>query len=115
MNTEESPEYLKSLGREDFEAIASLPLDASIPGARATKTVVDRFDDDALYFQNANIYALHYESCTEHLSGNGLPVPALAQFNQTEYYSPDRRFLLGILTWYDEPGVWVYEIEPSTR
>ena len=36
----------------------------------------------------------------------------MAQFNQTEYYSPDRRFLLGIVTWYEEPGVWVFEIEP---
>ena len=112
--TTESPDYLQQIGcRADFEAVASLPLDASIPGARSTKSVVDRFDDNALYLQNANIYALHYEFCTEFLSGNGLPpVGAMAQFNQTEYYSPDRRFLLGILTWYEEPGVWVYEIEP---
>ena len=114
VNTEENPAYLRQLGcREDFELVASAPLDASIPGARSTKTVVDRFDSGALYFQNANIYALHYEFCHEHLSGQGLPpVPAMSQFNQTEYYSPDRRFLLGILTWYAEPGVWVYEIEP---
>lgn len=112
--TTETPDYLQQIGcRDDFEAVASLPLDASIPGARSTKSVVDRFDDNALYIQNANIYALHYEFCTEYLSGDGLPpVGAMAQFNQTEYYSPDRRFLLGILTWYEEPGVWVYEIEP---
>ena len=110
----EAPDYLQQLGcRDDFDLVATAPINASIPGARSTKTVIDRFDDNTLYVQNAGKYALHYEFCSEHLSGQGLPpVGAMAQFNQTEYYSPDRRFLLGILTWYEEPGVWVYEIEP---
>ncbi|MDP6943963.1 MAG: PEP/pyruvate-binding domain-containing protein, partial [Myxococcota bacterium] len=114
VNEEPAPDYLRQLGCiDDFEVVASAPLDASIPGARSTKTVIDRFDGDAFYVQNATTYALHYEFCIEHLSGQGLPpVGAMAQFNQTEYYSPDRRFLLGILTRYEEPGVWVYEIEP---
>ncbi len=48
-----------------------------------------------------------------HLSGDGLPmVGELSTFNATEYYSPDRRFILGAVTHYDEPGVWVYEISP---
>jgi hypothetical protein len=98
---------------DDFNLLASEPLDASIPGARSAKTVVDRRDGNALYFQNSQDYPIHYAFCSEHLSGDGLPlVSDLATFNSTEYYSPDRRFILGAVTWYEEPGVWVYEVSP---
>ncbi len=99
--------------RDDFDQLASAPLDASIPGARSAKTIIDRVDGDRLYFTNSVLYPLHYNFASTFLSGGGLPlVPDLGSFNATEYYSPDRRFILGALTWYDEPGVWVYEIAP---
>jgi hypothetical protein len=108
------PDYLNSIGCSgDFELLASEPLNASIPGARTMKTVIDRIDGDALYFQNSKRYMIHWEFVSEHLSGQGLPpVPPLAQFNEKEYYSPSRRFLLGAITFYEDPGVWVYEISP---
>ena len=62
----------------DFEALASRPLDATIPGARSVKTVMDRVDGDALYFQNSVTYQTHYQFVSEHLSGNGLPVASSA-------------------------------------
>jgi hypothetical protein len=97
----------------DFEALASRPLDASIPGARSVKTVIDRVDGEALYFQNSVTYQTHYQFVSMHLSGNGLPVvPMLAEFNTTEYFSPSRRFILGALTHYEQPDKWVYEISP---
>jgi len=109
-----APDYSQQLGCvDDFEALASEPLDASIPGARSVKTVVDRVDDDALYFQNSELFTVHWEFAWEHLSGDGLPmVSELGTFNTTEYYSPTRRFLLGTVTSYQEPGVWAYEIAP---
>lgn len=98
---------------DDFELLASAPLDASIPGARSAKTVVDRQDGSALYIQNSVDYRVHYEFCAEHLSGDGLPwVADLATFNSVEYYSPSRRFILGAVTYYEEPGTWVYEVAP---
>lgn len=98
---------------DDFELLASEPLDASIPGARSAKTVVDRQDGNSLYVQNSKDYLIHYEFCVEHLSGDGLPLVAdLATFNSVEYFSPNRRFILGAVTYYEEPGVWVYEIAP---
>ncbi|HUQ08532.1 MAG TPA: PEP/pyruvate-binding domain-containing protein [Kofleriaceae bacterium] len=97
----------------DFEALASRPLDATIPGARSVKTIVDRVDENALYFQNSVLYETHYQYASTHLSGNGLPVvPMLAEFNTTEYFTPSRRFLLGALTHYEQPDKWVYEISP---
>ena len=108
------PDYLNVIGcLDDFAALASEPLNASIPGARSMKTVIDRLDGDKLYFQNSKRYMIHWEFVSEHLSGQGLPpVPPLAQFNEKEYYSPSRRFLLGAITFYEDPGVWVYEISP---
>jgi pyruvate, water dikinase len=121
---EETPEYATQLGcMEDFDKLASAPLVASIPGARSTKTVLDQlgtavfdtpsFSDLPLYFQNSQIYPIHWNFASTHLSGMGNPlVPDLGTFNLTEYTSPDRRFVLGAITWYEEPQVWTYEIAP---
>jgi len=112
--SESEPEFSQRIGcLDDFLSLASEPIDASIPGARSTKTVIDQADGNALYFQNSNLYQIHYDFCSTHLSGNGLPiVPMLSQFNMDEYYSPDRRFLLGAITYYEGPAVWAYEIAP---
>jgi len=110
----ESPDYSHQIGCwEDFVALASLPLDASIPGATSAKTVIDRADESTLYFQNSARYPIHWDFAWANLSGDGLPMVAeLAQFNATEYFSPSRRFLLGAVTYYEEPDVWAYEIAP---
>ncbi|MCP4804743.1 MAG: hypothetical protein GY913_30335 [Proteobacteria bacterium] len=112
--TEEDPDFSTQLGCiEDFQKLASEPLDASIPGARSVKTVVDRSDDHNLYFQNSKRYMIHWEFASEHLSGDGLPpVLDLATFNGIEYTSPDRRFILGALTYYEEPAIWAWELSP---
>lgn len=110
----ETPDFVQRLAcTEDFDALASAPLDTSIPGARSIKVVLDRLDDDALYFQNSRKYRIHHEFASAHLSGRGHPVvPALSDFNRTEYYSPDRRLVLGAVTYYEGPGVWALEIAP---
>ncbi len=107
-------DFARSLGcLADFELLASEPADASIPGARSVKTVIDRIDGDKLYFQNSVTFPIHHAFAQKHLSGQGLPlVGPLAQFNQFEYFSPDRRFLLGAVTHYAGPDVWVYEVSP---
>lgn len=109
-----NPAYADTVGcREDFEVLASEPLDASIPGALSMKTVVDLSDGGTLYFQNSKTYKIHWEFISKNLSGNGKPlVPALSSFNLTEYFSPNRRFVLGAVTLYQGPGIWTYEIAP---
>jgi len=109
-----SVDFVKSLGcRADFDALASVPIDANIPGARSAKVVLDMLDGDALYFQNSQKYQIHYQFASKFLSGNGKPVvPQLSAFNQTEYYSPERRFILGAVTYYEDPKQWVFEIAP---
>lgn len=109
-----APDSLPHIGcRADFDALASQPLDTSLPGALSGKVVLDRIDGDTLYFQNSQKYQIHYQFASAHLSGNGRPVVgSLASFNQTEYYAPDRRFLLGAVTYYTGPGIWALEIAP---
>lgn len=109
-----SPEFLRRLEcTADFQALASEPLDATLPGARSTKVVLDLADGNAVYFQNSVTYPIHYAFVSTHLSGNGLPVvPQLSAFNSTEYYSPQRRFLLGAVTYYDGPKRWALEVAP---
>jgi len=108
------PDYSDAMGCfDDFAILSSEPLDASIPGATSVKTVMDRVDSNALYFQNSGRFPIHWDFASANLSGNGLPlVPDLGTFNSIEYYSPDRRFILGAVSWYDGPQVWVYEISP---
>lgn len=110
----ESPEFLKVIGCDgDFQALASEPVTVDLPGARSTKVVLDQADANALWFQNSVKYQIHYEFVSTHLSGDGLPlVPDLASFNTTEYYTPDRRFILGAVTYYEGPQVWALEISP---
>jgi len=110
----DDPDFTQQVGcSDDFLVLGTRPLDASIPGARSAKTVVDRAAENALYFTNSNRYPMHYEFARDHLSGSGLPpVGDISMFNQVEYYSPSRRFLLGAITLYEEPGVWTYELAP---
>jgi hypothetical protein len=110
----ENPDFANQLGcQADYDVLAAEPADASIPGATSVKTVIDRVDGEKLYFQNSNKYCIHWDFASEHLSGNGLPiVPEMSTFNSVEYYSPDRRFILGAVSYYDGPGKWVYEISP---
>ncbi|TKC93011.1 PEP/pyruvate-binding domain-containing protein [Polyangium fumosum] len=110
----ESPDFLQTIGcNGDFQALASEPLRADLPGARSVKVVLDQADGNALYFQNSVLYKIHYEFASKHLSGKDLPlVPELSSFNTTEYYTPDRRFVLGAVTYYEGPKVWALEIAP---
>jgi hypothetical protein len=110
----ETPDSASDLPcKADFDALASAPLDASLPGATSAKVVLDQYDDNALYFQNSKKFQIHYEFASTHLSGGLLPiVPDLSTFESTEYYTPDRRFVLGAVSYYEGPNVWALELSP---
>jgi hypothetical protein len=114
--TDESstPDSLREIPcKKDFLALSSAPIDATLPGSRSTKVVIDLQDSDALYFQNSQKFKIHYEFVSTHLSGGDKPVvTTIADFNATEYFKPDRRFLLGAVTYYEAPNVWALEISP---
>lgn len=107
-------DFLTSIGcTEDFERASTEPADSSLPGARSVKIIVDRVDENRLYFLNTGEYPLHYDFASTHLSAvDDLPVIASqAEFNDN-YVSEQRRFYLGTITYYEGPAKWVYEITP---
>lgn len=118
LETDTDPEYVAAVGcYQDYLAVAAPPLASSIPGVLSAKTVLDRIGEqlgeEDLFFQNSRKYPIHFDFASTHLSGNGLPlVTELGDFNETEYYSEDRRFVLGALNYYEGPRVWAYEIAP---
>lgn len=114
-----APHSLPRIGcRADFDLLASEPLDSTIPGARSVKVVLDQLDasgESKLYFQNSVEYAIHYQFAMANLSGGELPiVGSIDEFND-EYYSLDRRFVLGAVTYYEGPAVWALEIAPYDK
>ena len=111
----EAPDALEQLGcMADFETLASQPTDASLPGARSVKTVIDLEDDGRLLFQNSTRYPIHYDFVSAHRSvPDGFsPVGELSSFNSEQYSSVQRRFVLGAVTHYEAADLWVYEIAP---
>lgn len=107
-------EYSKTIGcKKDFTNLAAEPMDNLVSGALSAKVVLDTADSNALYFQNTGIFQIHYDFVSKYLSGNGLPVvPDLSTFNTTEYFSPERRFILGAVSYYEGPDVWALELSP---
>jgi hypothetical protein len=108
------PESAPSIGCiEDYRALADRPYDESMPGAFAVKVVIDRADGDRLYFLDTRKSKLHYPFVLANLSGNGKPLVRSQSEFVMEYHSPDRRFILATLAWYERPGIWTWELTPS--
>lgn len=108
------PDALERLGCEaDFLAVAAVPGDSTLPGALSVKTIIDRVDGDRLYFQNSTRYPLHYDFASTHLSAVGdLPLVGDERSFNDNYYTEQRRFVLGAVTHYEGPGKWVFELSP---
>jgi len=108
-STATAPKYLSELGcSNDYNALASVPMDTSLTGARSTKVVLDTVNDNTLYFQNSQLYSVHFEFVKANLKNAG----DSNTFETTQYYAPesDRRFLLGAVTHYEGPNIWALEI-----
>jgi hypothetical protein len=110
----ETPSHLNEVQcKADFLALSAEPSDATLPGSRSVKVAIDLQGGDKLYFIDSETYPIHYDFVSKKLSGGDLPiVPALSEFNRTEYYKPDRRFILAAVTFYEDANVWALEISP---
>ena len=91
---------------EEFQAQAARPLDSALPGAVSVKTIIDQGDADRVHFQDTETYPVHRAFAVAKL---GWP-PGMPFVEQ--YHYPQRRFLLGAVTYYEEPDVWAYEMAP---
>jgi pyruvate, water dikinase len=118
--TVDEPDYLLELGcLSDFNRMAS-----HTAAGPSVKVIVDRYapktaeGEYPVYFINSQRFGLHYDFAADPRylnvgpSGSLPTVGTLAEFNATEYTSPERRFLLGALTHYSDTDSWVYELAP---
>ena len=110
-----TPDFVRSIGcMEEYRALSVRPYDLSIPGVYAIKVVMDRADSNRLHLLNTRKFNTHYSFIQKNLSGNGKPlVQSASDFNVTEYYTPHRRFILGILGYYGKSGMWAWQLNPS--
>ena len=73
------------------------------------KVIVDRHTS-RIYFTQTRKWPLHFDFAKRYLSSLSDPVPGLALFNQLEYHSDDRRFILANVTHYLDADVWSLEL-----
>lgn len=91
-----------------WQSLAARPATSSLSGTEVVKVIVDR-KDGAIYFLQSERWPIHYYFARRFLSRTGAPVGDERAFNQREYHTPDRRFVLGTLSRYPG-GVWAFEL-----
>lgn len=100
--------------KADFDTLAALPLDVTIPGVRTVKFVIDRFDQSdgstgKLYFQNSQRYAVHFDF----VKANIKRTFDASNFSRNYYGTDDtREFYLGSIAYYESSGTWALELAP---
>ena len=83
------------------------------PGARSGKVVLDRLTTTRSTSRTARSTRSTTSSRPSICRAPAHPlVPSLSEFNRTEYYSLDRRFILGAVTYYEGPQIWALELSP---
>jgi hypothetical protein len=110
----DEPDSLPALGCDsDFRLLASEPADSSLPGALSVKLIIDRVDGGKIHFQDSERYPLHYDFASANLSAvDDLPPVVDQQSFNENYYTEQRRFFLGTITYYEGPDIWVFELAP---
>ncbi|HEY5962369.1 MAG TPA: hypothetical protein VIV60_37690, partial [Polyangiaceae bacterium] len=84
--------------KSDFDALASEPLEAGVPGVRAIKFVINRFDQSEsplgkLYFQNTDRYNIHYDFVVANIRSTVTFTRSEFDLNYTGSYD-ERQFYL---------------------
>ncbi len=107
--SEELPNFVYEMPcLKDYEAMASEPLDSSVPGAVSVKLILDREDNNRLYYQNSSKYELHFDFVTENIEDP----PTIQTFNDSTYYKSDRRFIVGAVSYYQAMKTWTLDLAP---
>ena len=92
-----------------WTALAARPGSAHLSHTEVVKVIVDRHTSK-VYFTQTRKWPLHFDFADRFLSSLGDPVPGLALFNQLEYHSDNRRFILANVTHYLDADVWSLEL-----
>ncbi len=76
------------------------------------KTIFDR-DNGKLYFLQSRRWSIHFHFASRFLARPYDPVVDQRIFNERQYHSEDRRFVLGSITHYLDQDRWTFELAAS--
>ena len=108
-----APAWIAELGCEADEALLWDERDDAIfARTRIINWIIDREDEDALYFIDTDRFDLHYQFAAAFLDHGPpfTPVGSHAEFNLLNYRRPGRRFLLGKLVRYLDQDLLTLEL-----
>lgn len=105
---------LEHAHRIDDEAtwrrLAARPDDLVVAQTEVVKLLIDLQDGERIWFVDTVRWPVHYDFARRFLSTSERPVEAHDAFNQWQYRTPDRRFVLASLVHYLEPDIWTLEL-----
>ncbi|HEU5056997.1 MAG TPA: PEP/pyruvate-binding domain-containing protein [Kofleriaceae bacterium] len=106
------PDWIGELGCEaDYELLEDDTDDAVFAHTRTINWLIDREDDDQLYFIDTTEFLLHYFFAARYLDYGEpfTPVGTHAEFNTLNYRRENRRFVMGKLVRYLDQGLLTIE------
>lgn len=95
----------------DFVALSTDRDDAVFAHTLSSNVIVDREDDDRVYFIDPDAYLLHFQFARVYLDDpDKTPVGDLGAFNLLNYRRDNRRFVLGKLVHYLDQDLYTFEL-----
>jgi pyruvate, water dikinase len=95
--------------KDQFFRLSGLPLSEKYGQVSSVKVVYD-LETKKIYFINSKYFKYHHEFCNSQLFNSDLD---LEYFNKENYSdSPDRRFLLANINYFESPDIFALEISP---
>lgn len=95
----------------DYELLHAERSDAIFARTRTINWLIDREDENRVYFIDTRTWDLHYAFASAYLEREGLtPVGDHAEFNLLNYRRADRRFVLGKLIRYLDQDLLTIEL-----
>ena len=107
------PDWIAELGcQSDLELLWHEEEDVIFAHTRSLLWLIDREDDDRLYFIDTGEFRLHFDFASRYLDYGDpfTPVGTHAEFNILNYRREERRFVLGQVIHYLDPGLVTMEM-----
>ena len=106
------PDWIKVIGcANDYALLWDERADAVFARTRTINWIIDREDDDQVYFIDTKKWTLHYFFAASFLDrGDLTPVGTHADFNLLNYRRDNRRFILGKLISYVDQELLTLEL-----
>jgi len=110
--TGDTPVFVARIGCDaDFVTMSTDRDDAVFAHTLSINVIVDREDNDAVYFIDPDKFPLHYQFASVYLDDpDKTPVGDLGEFNLLNYRRDNRRFVLAKVVHYLDQDLFTYEL-----